>query len=484
MTRRQFLAASVLATHMKNPAPAPYGILPSERQLRWHTLEYYGFLHFTTNTFTDREWGYGDEDPAVFAPTDFDADRIAAVAHEVGLRGLILTAKHHDGFCLWPTKTTTHNVTLSPFRDGKGDVVREMADACRRHRVKFGVYLSPWDRNHPHYGEPKYVDVYREQLRELLTNYGELFEIWHDGANGGDGYYGGVREKRQIDRRTYYGWEETWAMARELQPNAVIFSDVGPDIRWVGNENGIAGEPCWATYDPVGEDGGPPAPGYTRWQEAPQGHRNRGRWLPAECDVSIRPGWFWHESENDRVRTPENLLDLYFRSVGRGGSLLLNIPPDRRGHWHENDVAALRGFKKLRDSVFGRDLARTATATASHVRAGDRRFDPRNLLNGKPDTYWTTDDDASNPTVTLTLKKPAPFNVVRLREYLPLGQRVDTFAIDIRENDGWKEVAQAEGIGSCRMVRIPTVTVDQVRLRIVKAAACPALTEFGLFAAP
>ncbi len=481
MDRRRFLATLLLSTLMDTHSPAPYGILPSARQLRWHGLEYYGFLHFTINTFTDKEWGYGDEDPALFNPSDFDADRIASVAQEVGLRGLIVTAKHHDGFCLWPTQTTTHTIAQSPFRHGKGDVIRELSDACRRHGVKFGVYLSPWDRNNPHYGRPDYIEIYRTQLRELLTHYGELFEIWHDGANGGDGYYGGAREKREIDRTTYYQWEKTWEMVRALQPNAVIFSDVGPDIRWVGNESGIAGDPCWATYDPVGEDGGPPAPGNIRAQESPHGHRNRGRWLPAECDVSIRPGWFWHAAEDAKVRTPENLLDLYFQSVGRGASLLLNIPPDRRGHLHENDVASLRTFKQLRDSLFGPDFAKGAMVTASNVREGNPHFGPKNLLDGRAETYWSTDDAVVTPDVTLTLRKPATINVIRLREHLSLGQRIDAIAVDTWVNDGWQAAVQAESVGNCRLLRFPTVTTDRVRVRITAAPVCPALTELGLF---
>ncbi|MFH1265766.1 MAG: alpha-L-fucosidase, partial [Planctomycetota bacterium] len=274
--------------------PRAYGVTPAERQLKWHALEFYGFVHFTINTFTDKEWGYGDESPALFNPTDFDADQIAGTAREAGMKGLILTCKHHDGFCLWPSKFTKHSVARSPWRDGKGDVVREISDACRKHGLQFGVYLSPWDRNHADYGRPAYVEYYRNQLRELLTNYGPIFEVWFDGANGGDGYYGGAREKRNIDRATYYGWDVTRQIVRDLQPDAMMFSDVGPDIRWVGNESGYAGDPCWATYTPHGLNGQAPCPGQTAYQEGENGHRNGQYWLPAEVDVSIRPGWFYH----------------------------------------------------------------------------------------------------------------------------------------------------------------------------------------------
>ncbi|MFG0259211.1 MAG: alpha-L-fucosidase, partial [Phycisphaerales bacterium JB041] len=236
----------VPSARAQTPPPEPYGALPDPRHLAWHEMEFYGFLHFTTNTFTGKEWGYGDESPEIFNPSEFDADQIVGVAADAGMTGLILTCKHHDGFCLWPSEYTDHDVASSPFRDGEGDVVREIADACARHGLRFGVYLSPWDRNHPDYGTPAYVEYYRNQLRELLTGYGEIFEVWWDGANGGDGYYGGARESRKIDRSTYYGWEETVAIVRELQPDAVIFSDAG-DVRWVGNERGVAGDPCWAT---------------------------------------------------------------------------------------------------------------------------------------------------------------------------------------------------------------------------------------------
>jgi len=290
----------------QTPPPRPYGALPEARHLLWHELEFYGFLHFTTNTVTALEWGYGAERPAVFNPTDFDADQIVGVAAEAGMTGLILTCKHHDGFCLWPSEFTGHDVAASPWRGGKGDVVREISEACARRGLKFGVYLSPWDRNHPDYGKPEYVAYYRNQLRELLTNYGPIFEVWWDGANGGDGYYGGARERRTIDRSTYYGWEETTALVRELQPDAVIFSDAG-DVRWVGNEQGVAGDPCWATYTARPAPGETRAvPGTTRYQEGTNGHRDGAAWMPAECDVSIRPGWFYHAGQDGRSRRPSN----------------------------------------------------------------------------------------------------------------------------------------------------------------------------------
>ena len=290
ITRRTLLAGlpAALGAARTVAPPAPYGAIPSPRQIAWHDLEFTAFLHFTVNTFTDKEWGYGDEDPDLFNPLKFDADAIVAALADAGMRGVILTCKHHDGFCLWPTRTTDHSVAQSAWRDGKGDVVRDISQAAARHKMKFGVYLSPWDRNSAQYGTPEYIKTYRAQLSELLTGYGPIFEVWHDGANGGDGFYGGARAQRTIDKNTYYDWPRTWEMIRAMQPDAVVFSDVGPDVRWVGNERGMAADPCWATFDPVGEDGGPASPGNVRVTESNSGQRHASRWLPAECDVSDR----------------------------------------------------------------------------------------------------------------------------------------------------------------------------------------------------
>jgi alpha-L-fucosidase len=453
--------------------------VPSPRQLQWHTLELYGFLHFTVNTFTDKEWGYGDESPAVFQPTGFDADQIVEVAKAGGLMGLILTAKHHDGFCLWPSAYTEHSVKSSPWRDGRGDVVAEIADACRRHGLAFGVYLSPWDRNHPEYGRPAYLTYFRNQLRELLTGYGPLFEVWFDGANGGDGYYGGARETRHIDRRTYYDWPGTWQIVRDLQPDACLFSDAGPDVRWVGNERGIAGDPAWATLNRNDF-----SPGEADQERLNRGDRPGTHWIPAECDVSIRPGWFYHPSEDDRVRDPLDLLELYYKSVGRGASLLLNVPPDRRGRVHESDERSLRGFKRLLDATFDVDLARSATARASNVRGEEEAFSPAHVLDGDPGTYWATDDGVTTPELVLELGSTVTFNVVSMREHLPLGQRIEDWALDVWRDGSWREIGSGTAIGSRRLWRGGDVTTDRVRLRITKAPVCPALSEMALFREP
>ena len=324
-----FIIATLLVATVPSFAvepPPPFGPLPSERQLALHQMEFYGFVHFTVNTFTDKEWGYGDEPESVFNPTDFSAEQIVQTAKAAGMKGLIVTAKHHDGFCLWPSKFTEHSVKNSPWQNGHGDFVGAMAEACYKAGLKFGVYLSPWDRNRADYGTPEYLTYYRNQLRALMTNYGPIFEVWFDGANGGNGFYGGAKEKRTIDRQNYYDWPNTRSIVRELQPQACMFSDAGPDVHWIGNERGTAGETFWDTLNPAGRCPGSDKAGLN------SGERDGTDWIPGECDVSIRPGWFYHASQDAKVKTPEQLLDLYFKSAGHGASLLLNLPPDRRGH--------------------------------------------------------------------------------------------------------------------------------------------------------
>jgi len=459
--------------------PRPYGPVPSARQLRWQELETNAFLHFSVNTFTDKEWGYGDESPTVFQPTDFDAEQIITSLKAGGLKGVVLTCKHHDGFCLWPSKYTEHSVKNSPWRGGNGDVVKEISTACRRHGLLFGVYLSPWDRNHKDYGRAEYITYYRNQLRELLTGYGSIFEVWFDGANGGDGYYGGDRTTRRIDPRTYYDWENTWKLVRELQPDACMFSDIGPDVRWVGNESGVAGDPCWATFSPEQYAiGGAPGEILNR------GIRGGSQWLPAEVDVSIRPGWFYHAKEDGSVKSVDRLRKLYLESVGRGCNLILNVPPDRRGQIHEHDAQTLREWGKQRPLLFATDLARGAKASASSTRGNDPQFAAGNVVDGNGATYWASDDQARTPELTLDLPHPAAFDTFRLREYLPLGQRVERFALDFWNGRNWEEIAVGTSIGSQRIMTTRPVTTARVRLRIVQASVCPAISELSLFASP
>jgi len=441
-------------------------------------MEFYGFVHFTVNTFTDQEWGYGDESETIFNPTDFSAEQIAATAKLAGMKGLILTAKHHDGFCLWPSKYTQHSVKNSVWKNGKGDIVKELSVACHRHGLKFGVYLSPWDCNHKDYGHPEYIAYYRNQLRELLTQYGEIFTVWFDGANGGRGYYGGAREARKIDASTYYDWPNTRALVRQLMPMAVMFSDAGPDFRWVGNESGIAGDPCWATFNAEGRYPGGPSEGLN------SGQRPGTDWIPAECDVSIRPGWFYHAKEDSQVKTPEQLLDIYYKSVGRGAALNLNIPPDRRGRINENDVRSLREFRRILDKTFAKDLARSAILKASSVRGESPRFSPQNLVDRKRSSYWATDDNITTPELTLQFDRPTIFNVISLREYLPLGQRIEAFALDQWKDGQWVEFAHGTSIGNHRLIRVPSMKSTKLRLRITQAPVCPALAELGVYCEP
>lgn len=459
--------------------PAPYGHLPSDRQLKWHKLEMYAFIHFTVNTFTDKEWGYGDESEKIFNPSDFNADEIVSIMKESGMKGLVLTCKHHDGFCLWPSKYTEHSVKNSPWKDGKGDMVKDFAEACHKHGLKFGVYLSPWDRNHKDYAKPEYITYYRQQLKELLTYYGPVFEMWFDGANGGDGYYGGAKETRKIDNRTYYDWSNTWSIVRELQPDACMFSDGGPDIRWVGNESGFAGETCWATVDATDA-----RPGSAGKGALTAGNRPGTDWIPAEVDVSIRPGWFYHKNQDDKVKSLDHMLKIYYESVGRGANLILNIPPDQRGKIHENDVQVLREWKRVLDATFTKNLAKGATVTASNTRGNDARFSPENVLGETREVYWCTDDGITTPEIVIETKEPVTFNVVRIREYLPLGQRIDSVALDFWNNDKWEEFTKATSIGNQRLVRSKDITTSKVRLRVTQAAACPAISEISLFKSP
>lgn len=461
--------------------PVPYGKLPSDRQLNWHEMEMYGLIHFTPTTFENKEWGYGDANPAIFNPTEFDADKIVAALKAGGLKGVILVSKHHDGFCLWPTKTTDYNISKSPFRNGKGDLVKEIEQACRKAGLQFGVYCSPWDRNNALYGTYLYVSTYRDQLKELYSNYGQLFMSWHDGANGGDGYYGGERATRKIDRSTYYGWDTTWAITRKMQPMANIFSDIGWDVRWVGNESGYAGETSWATFTPVPANGMNKAiPGNLKHEVNPFGTRNGENWVPAECDVPLRPGWFYHPEQKGKVKTPEQLFQLYLKSVGRGANLDLGIAPDTRGLLDNEDVASLKGFGELVTETFKTDLARTASLKASHVRG--QHFTPNKLIDGDRYSYWSTADDVHTPELEMTWKEDVTFDLIRLRENIKLGQRIEAVEVDAMINGEWQKVGEATSIGSCRIIPLEkTITTTKLKLKIIHSPVCIALSEVGIF---
>jgi alpha-L-fucosidase len=466
-------------------APKPYGVLPSERQLRWQETEMYFLLHFTPTTYEDKEWGYGDADPKIFNPVAFDADKIIKAAKAGGLKGMVFVAKHHDGFCLWQTKTTEYNISKSPFRGGKGDMVKEFEQACRQNGLKFGVYCSPWDRNNANYGSPEYLQIYRNQLKELYSNYGELFMSWHDGANGGDGYYGGAKEKRKIDNLVYYDWDNTWNdLTRKMQPNASIFSDVGWDVRWVGNEKGFANETSWATFNPTSPDRKTKgSPGYCDTDVSPTGTRNGDNWIPAECDVPLRPGWFYHKNQDEKVKTPQQLFDLYLKSVGRGACLDLGLCPDTRGLLHENDVKSLKEFGDKINQTFAVNLAKGAKLKPSNIRGKDAKsFGTNHLLDADRYSYWATDDAITNPELIIELPQNQTFDIIRLRENIKLGQRIEGYTIDIQQNGNWTEIFKGESIGANRLIKLnaPTKTT-KLRLRITQSPVCIALSDFGLF---
>ncbi|SMP68918.1 alpha-L-fucosidase [Neorhodopirellula lusitana] len=464
---------------MATEPPAPLLPVPTERQLRWHELEYYGFVHFTTNTFTDKEWGFGDESPGVFNPTDCDADSMAKVAKESGMKGLIITAKHHDGFCLWPSRYTEHDLAASPYKNGAGDLVGEMAKGCRDNGILFGVYLSPWDRNHAQYASADYVRYYRNQLRELTTNYGPLFEVWFDGANGGDGFYGGANETRRIDAKTYYEWDKTWAIVRKEQPMAVMFSDRGPDVRWVGNESGSGSETNWAMLRDTDFESQK-----AKLKILSVGQIDGTLWVPAEVDVSIRPGWFYHADQDDQVKSLDQLLDIYYSSIGNGANLLLNVPPDRRGRFHETDIQRLKEFHQVIAKTFANDLAKEAVVSGSNTRGNDPRFTAANLTDGDRNTYWATDDGVTQAELEIDLGEAKSVDRLRIQEHVQLGQRIKEFAVDANIGNQWEEIATGTTIGVRRILRFDPVTTTGLRLRILDSRACPTISTFEAYRSP
>lgn len=444
--------------------PSPFGATPSKSQLAWHEMEYYMFIHFGPNTFTNVEWGHGDEDPSVFDPTQLDCRQWAATAKQAGMKGIIITAKHHDGFCLWPSAFSTHTVRESKWKDGKGDVLRELADACREYGLKFGVYLSPWDRNHPDYGTEKYNQVFVSMLKEVLGNYGEVFEQWFDGANG-EGPNGKHQE---------YDWPLFNGTVYRLQPNAIIFSDGGPGCRWVGNEKGYAGETNWCTLnaDKV-------YPGFPDYQELTPGHENGTHWVPAECDVSIRPGWFYSPDTDNKVKTVDQLVDIYYGSVGRGANLLLNVPVDRRGLIHPNDSVRLMEFREAIDNDFTKNIAGYSRVKATSLRRG---YPSYHVVDGIPGTYWAGKSKVEE--IELLFDEPETFNRIVLQEGIEFGQRIKSFAVDVWKDGKYEEVDRQTTIGNKRILRLDELTTQKVRVRILESKDYPILREIQLFQAP
>lgn len=464
--------AAVVASCGKGTSlpPEPFGPTPTAQQLEWQKMEMNMFAHFGPNTFTGREWGLGTETEDVFNPTDLDCGQWTAIAKAAGFKGIIITGKHHDGFCLWPNPVCGHTVASSPWKDGKGDVLKELSEACAKDGLKFGVYISPWDRNDPTYGTPEYNEVYAKTLESALNGYGEVFEQWFDGANGE-----GPNGKKQE-----YDWPLFNGTVRRLQPDAVIFSDIGPDCRWVGNERGSAGRTCWGRLDVKGFGPGSDAPSRDTLN---CGNALGAEWVPAETDVSIRPGWFWRESENDKVKSVDELLRIYYESVGRNSLLLLNVPPDTTGRINAADSARLMEFRAALDRIFEDNLAEGAKAEATAVRG--RTFKAQNILNDEYDSFWAAPDDVTEASITINLNGEKTFNLIQLQEYIPLGQRVKSFTIEASGADGqWREIASETTIGYKRIILIAETTTSKIRLNITGAYACPVLNGFALYLDP
>lgn len=457
--------------------PKPVGPLPTENQLRWQKMEYYAFVHFSVNTYTDMAWGFGNEDPKIFNPEKLDCRQWARICKEAGMKGIIITAKHHSGFCLWPSKYTEYSVKNSPWKNGKGDIVREMADACKEYGLKFGVYLSPWDRNHPQYGKPEYITYFRNQLTELLTNYGEVFEVWFDGANGGSGYYGGANETRKIDAKTYYDWPTTYQLVRKLQPKMVIWNDGGDraDLRWVGTESGYVGETNWSLLNATGD---------VPEQMLRHGVENGNAWVPGEVNTSIRPEWFYHEREDRKVKTLPQLLDIYYHSIGRNGTLLLNFPIMPNGLIHEKDEKAIQELTKTIKETFAQNLAKNAVASSEQVRGKNARYGANKVIDGDANSYWATDDNSITGSITLDFRKPTTFNRFLVQEPIQLGQRVKSFSVEAFVDGKWVPIAKETTIGYKRILRFPTVEATKLRFNVLDAKSCPLISNIEIYKAP
>ena len=460
---------SIFISGCRQSAPVKaHGPVPTPEQLEWQKMEYYMFVHFGPNTFTGVEWGNGAEDPAVFNPRALDCRQWARTAKNAGMQGIIITAKHHDGFCLWPSRYSDHTVRNSPWRSGQGDVLAELSAACREYGLKFGVYLSPWDRNNPAYGTPEYNRLFANTLTEVLTSYGPVFEQWFDGACG--------------DLvSSPYDWSLFNSTVQEHQPGALIFSDVGPGCRWVGNERGFAGETNWSTLDTSGFTPGRGAPSTIILNS---GQRGAPYWIPVEADVSLRPGWFYNPDTDNSLKSVEELMDIYFGSVGRNANLLLNVPPDTRGRIPAGDSLRLMEFRQRRDEVFSRDLARGDAAFATSVRNdGSRKFRPDNVTDADYDTYWIPEEGITTAALTIDLGKEENFSALMLQEYIPLGQRIARFIVEYAdpEEDRWLLLAQGTTIGYKRLFRFPAVTSDKIRISILEADAPLLLNAIAIY---
>lgn len=446
--------------------------VPTPVQLQWQQMETTAFVHFSVNTYTDMEWGYGNESPAIFNPTKLDCRQWIRTCKEAGLKGVILTAKHHDGFCLWPSAYTEYSVKNSPWKNGKGDLVREFVNACHEYGMKVGLYLSPWDCNHPDYGKPEYITYFRNQLRELLTNYGKLYEFWFDGANGGRGYYSTDSLHTRKITADYYPWESLTEMVYELQPNCVVHGGSAQNIRWVGNEEGYALEEHWSTVrKPEFYDKG--IPNGKQWM---RGHADGTLWIPSETDVSIRPGWYYHASEDHKLKSLSQLTDIYYESVGRNSLLLLNLTPNQEGLIPEQDSLRLVEWYRRYTSELKKNLVNQKMKVT-----GKNRKKLKYTLDGNRGTYWEA--DTKTPVLEVDFGKELTFNRLLLQEFIEKGQRVKQFVVEYFDNGNWQKLDEQTTIGYKRILRFPEVTASRLRIRITDAWEAPCLAEIQVFKA-
>ncbi|WP_394775659.1 alpha-L-fucosidase [Flavobacterium sp.] len=474
-----FCIIASVSGQKKVKSPEPFGPLPTQKQIDWQEMEFYAFVHFSLNTFTNKEWGYGDESPELFNPTNLDVRQWARVVKESGMKGIILVAKHHDGFCLWPSAYTDRSVKNSPWQNGKGDLIKELAAACKEYNLKLGLYLSPWDRNNANYGKPEYITYFRNQLKELLTNYGDVFEMWFDGANGGDGYYGGANETRKINTLEYYNWDETYKLIYKIAPKTLVWG-VGPsEARWIGNEEGRAGKTNWSLLRQKDE-----LAGKVHYTEFMSGHEDGEKWVPGEADVSIRPGWFYHAVEDDKVRSLDEMVDIYYESIGRNATLLLNLPVDKRGLIHENDVARLKELVSTIKEDFKTELLAKSKVTANNVRGNSNEFVAKNVTDQNKNSYWATDDNVKSASIVFEFDKPTSINRILLQEYIKLGQRVKAFNIEAKIDGNWKTVANETTIGYKRILRIERVIASALKIHITDSKASIVISNIQAFNAP
>ena len=457
-------------------------VVPQERQVRFQQLEFYAFIHFTVNTFTDKEWGDGTESPEIFNPQKLDAEQWVKAIKSAGMKGLILTCKHHDGFCLWNSKFTDHSVANSPWKNGTGDVVREASEACKKYGLKFGVYLSPWDRNCPLYGQGKpYDDFFIGQLTELLTNYGEVFSVWFDGACGE-----GPNGKKQ-----YYDWERYYSVIRKLQPNACI-SVCGPDIRWCGNEAGHTRTAEWSVVPERARDSEIIAE--KSQQEDSEEFRQRKVdardsdlgsrsilenetdliWYPAEVNTSIRPGWFWHEYENDKVRSLDELVHIYNNSVGGNATFLLNIPPTPEGLLHENDVKRLAELGEYLEKAFSENILESAKLTSDGENISA-------VKNDNYDEYFSAKNGVTTAEITAEWDSPVTVGNIVLKENILRGQRVESFTVEAETDGKFIEIYRGPVIGYKRIVPLKNISAKAVRIKITDSRTEPTLAFMGIY---